>query len=151
MKTPQRQVVAEIAPATVPGHTLPPAFNNYFAQVTGGEISAPVEKVYDGGSKFPETLCAPPEIGDITVTRHFDPDRDGVSIRQVRQLVGQAYYDIVVYTVDCDMRVFGTERVYPRALLIGLSEPEGDSASGTPATFALTFSISQVSGQTLAL
>lgn len=150
MKTPQRQVVADITPTSVPGHTLPPAFNNYFAQVSGGEITAPVEKVYDGGSKFPETLCAPPEIGDITITRHYDPDRDGSAIRRARQLVGQAYYDVTVYTLDCDMRVFGTERVYPQALLIGLSEPEGDSSSGTPAVFSMTFSISTVSGQTSA-
>lgn len=153
MKTPQRQVVAEIVPARVAGHPTPPDFRTagflpYFAQVTGGEITAPAEKVYDGGSKFPEVLCAPPEIGDITVTRHFDPDRDGLPLRQARQLVGQAYYNITVYTTDCDIRVFGTERVYPLALLIGLSEPEGDSASGTPATFAMTFSISTVSGQT---
>lgn len=148
-KVAQRQVVAEITPiSNIPGHSKGPNFEGYFAQVSGGEITASVEKIYDGGAVFPETLCAPLEIGDITVTRHYDMDRDGPSIKSLRRLVGQSYYKIFVYDLNCDMIVYGTERVYPNALLVGLTEPEGDSSSGAPATFSLTFSISQVSGQT---
>jgi hypothetical protein len=113
--------------------------------VSGGEITAPVEKVYDGGALFPEVLCAPPEVGDITVTRHFDPDRDGSALKRIRQMVGNAYYDVYVYTLNCDLKETGTDRVYAQSLLVGLSEPEGDSASGAPATFSLTFSVSAVS------
>jgi hypothetical protein len=148
-KVAQRQVVAEINPvAGLPGHARGPAFEGYFAQVSGGEVTASVEKVYDGGALFPETLCAPPEVGDVTVTRHYDVDRDGPSLKAIRRLVGQSYYNVNVYDLNCDLKVYGTERVYPRALLVGVSEPEGDSSSGAPATFSLTFSISQVSGLT---
>ncbi len=143
-KTAQRQVVAEIKPVSVNGRRGP-RFEGKFAQVSGGEISASVEKVYDGGALFPEVLCAPPEIGDITVTRHFDPSRDGASLKRVRQLVGSVSYDIYVYTLNCELKEAGTERVYAKALLVGLTEAEGDSSSGSPATFALTFSISAVS------
>jgi hypothetical protein len=150
-KAAQRQIVAEIQTAAVTGqHSRGPAFNGYFAQVSGGEITASVEKVYDGGAKFPETLCAPAEIGDITVTRFYDPDRDGAALKVVRSLVGSTYYNLNIFDLDCDLKVYGTERVYPNALLVGLTEPEGDSSSGAPSTFSLTFSISQVSGQTLA-
>lgn len=150
-KSAQRQIVAEIQPSPIAGtHSRGPAFNGYFAQVSGGEITASVEKVYDGGAKFPETLCAPSEIGDITVTRFYDPDRDGSGLKLVRQLVGSTYYNLNVFDLDCDLKVYGTERVYPNALLVGLTEPEGDSSSGAPSTFSLTFSISQVSGQTVA-
>lgn len=150
-KLAQRQIVAEIQPSAVTGgHNRGPAFNGYFAQVSGGEITASVEKVYDGGSSFPETLCAPSEIGDITVTRFFDPDVDGAALKVLRGMVGQVYYNINVFDLDCGLRVYGTERVYPNALLIGLTEPEGDSASGSPAVFSLTFGISNVSGQTVA-
>jgi hypothetical protein len=65
-------------------------------------------------------------------------------------MVGQTHYDITIYDLNCDLVVYGTERVYPKGLLVGLSEPEGDSSSGAPATFSMTFSISQVSGQTTA-
>jgi len=133
--------VAEIRPVA----NSAPRFDQKFAQVSGGEITAPVEKVYDGGAKFPDTLCAPPEVGDVTVTRHFDPDRDGAPLKRVRQQVGSAKYDIYVYTLNCDMKEPGTERVYANALLVGLTEPDGDSSSGSAATYTLTFSIGAVS------
>ena len=143
-KTAQRQVVAEIKPVSVGGRRGP-RFNGKFAQVSGGEITANVEKVYDGGALFPDVLCAPPEVGDITVTRHFDPQRDGAALKKLRQMIGSAYYDVYVYTLNCDLKEAGTERVYARALCVGLAEAEGDSSSGAPATFALTYSISAVS------
>jgi hypothetical protein len=65
-------------------------------------------------------------------------------------MVGRAYYNLNVFDLDCDLVVYGTERVYPQALLVGLSEPEGDASSGAPTVFSLTFSISKVSGQTTA-
>jgi hypothetical protein len=150
-KLAQRQIVAEIQPATVTGgHNRGPVFTGYFAQVSGGEITAAVEKVYDGGARFPETLCAPSEIGDVTVTRIYNAEDDGPSLKVLRSMVGAVYYNLNVYDLDCDLKVYGTERVYPNALLVGLTEPEGDASSGSPATYSLTFSISQVSGQTAA-
>ena len=79
-KATQRQIVASISPTPVTGHVNGPEFGvtSYFATVSGGEISASVEKVYDGGASFPEVLCAPSEIGDITVSRFYDPDTDGI-------------------------------------------------------------------------
>lgn len=143
-KTSQRQVVAEIAPVGANGRRGP-RFNGKFAQVSGGEISSPVEKVYDGGALFPEVLCAPAEVGDITVTRHFDPNRDGYALKRIRQMVGNAFYDIYVYVLNCDLKEAGSDRVYAKALLVGLTEPEGDSASGAPATYSMTFSVSAIS------
>ena len=148
-KISQRQVVAEIKPISIPDCPLGPEFIGYFAQVSGGEITASVEKVYDGGQQFPEVLTAPAEIGDITLTRHYDPDRDGASIKVIRQLVGRVHYNVFVVDLNCDLKVLGSERIYARALLVGLSEPEGDASSGAPTTFSMTFSISQVSGQTV--
>lgn len=147
-KTSQRQIVAEVKPVPTGAGRRGPRFNGKFAQVTGGEITAAVEKVYDGGALFPEVLCAPPEVGDITLTRHFDPDRDGAALKSLRQQVGSAYYDVYVYTLNCDLKESGTERVYAKSLCVGLTEPEGDSASGAPATYSMTFSISAVSAQT---
>lgn len=146
-KASQRQVVAEIVPITgISGAVTGPRFAGYWAQVSGGEITSSVEKVYDGGAIFPEALPAPSEIGDLTVTRHYDPDRDGNNLKRLRQLVGRSYYDVTVYDLNADLKQYGTERTYPECLLIGISEPEGDSSSGAPATFALTFSVSQVGG-----
>ena len=148
-KISQRQVVAKVVPvATMAGHVTGPTFNDYFAQVSGGEITAKVEKIYDGGKAFPETLCAPAEIGDITITRHYDPDRDGPSLKAARRLVGSAYYDVTIFDLNCSLVQYGTERVYPQSLLVGMKEPDGDSSSGAPTTYSLTFSVATVSGET---
>lgn len=148
-KVSQRQVLATIDPVT----TGAPKWNLFrFAQVSGGEITASVEKIYTGGSLFPTVLCAPYEIGDITLTAHYDDDvtnaddYNGIArkLQDLRSMVGKAYYNITVATYDCDIRLRGNDRIYNNALLVGLTEPDGDSSSGAPATFALTFSIQNV-------
>jgi hypothetical protein len=150
-KVSQRQIVAAVRPSADQPNTItiPPDFTSngrqYFAQVSGGEVQASVEKVYDGGSTTPQVLPAPIEVGDITVTRHYDPSSDGSLINEARPLVGKARYDIAVFTLDADLQILrGQTRVYPNALLTNVTEPEGDSSSGGPATFALTFSCENV-------
>ena len=118
-----------------------PNLSGYFAQVSGGEITAAVEKIYIGGEKFPEVLCAPSEVGDVTLTKHYDQDLRPI-VQGLRTIVGRAYYEIKVYDTDCDLANQQSERVYSKALLVGLSEPEGDASSGAPATIALTFAVS---------
>ena len=146
----QRQVLATIALSsgqTVTGLTSK-SFEEAFAQVSGGEITASVEKIYRGGSTFPETLCAPSEIGDITLTdfvEYADASTDFYTKMQVlRQHVGRIYFDVSIKIYDCDLAVPGSERFYSKALLVGLTEADGDASSGAPATFALTFSISTI-------
>ena len=157
-KVSQRQVLGSIAPPT--GATATPSWTNFlFAQVSGGEITANVEKIYEGGKLRPTIICAPSEVGDITLTAHYDADTatstegnvttaTGIEakINILRPLVGRAIYDISIQSYDCDLNapVVGTGRLYKNALLVGLTEPDGDSSSGAPATFAMTFAVSDV-------
>jgi len=149
-KVSQRQVLADIIPVN---DTHPKWTEFKFAQVAGGEITAAVEKIYEGGSKHPTVLCAPYEIGDITLTAHMDDDYEtsdgGTGLAQklgsLRPLVGQTYYNINIKTYNCDILEPGVDRVYNDALLVGITEPEGDASSGAPATFSLTFAIQDVS------
>lgn len=160
-KIAQRQVLAEIFPSNFANNAkqqtnvqanLPKWTGFRFAQVSGGEITASVEKIYEGGKSRPTVLCAPSEIGDITLTAHYDDDNiaadtaAGIAakIQGLRKYVGVAYYNITVATYDCDIKDPTNDRYYYDALLVGITEPEGDSSSGAPATFALTFAISDV-------
>ena len=160
-KVAQRQVLATIVPSTFTNNAkqqtnvqvnLPKWTEFRFAQVSGGEITASVEKIYEGGKSRPTVLCAPSEIGDITLTAHYDDDMNaaetaagiGAKIKGLRKYVGTAYYNITVSVYDCDIKDPTNDRVYTNALLVGMTEPEGDSSSGAPATFALTFAISDV-------
>ena len=144
-KLAQRQIIAEITPLAG-GAVTGPNLSGFFAQVSGGEITASVEKIYTGGNPFPETLCAPSEVCDITLTKHYDADLR-TTLNSLRTVVGRAYYEIKIYDTDCDLKNQQSERVYAQALLVGLSEPEGDASSGAPATFALTFAISGAPAQ----
>lgn len=161
-KIAQRQVLATIVPSTFTANTKQqtnvqvnlPKWNTFrFAQVSGGEITASVEKIYLGGESRPTVLCAPSEIGDITLTAHYDDDMNpsdtaagiGAKLKDLRKYVGVAYYNITVSVYDCDIKDPTNDRLYANALLVGMTEPEGDSSSGAPATFALTFAISDVS------
>jgi hypothetical protein len=148
-KVSQRQVLASIAPVL----DIHPKWGLFkFAQVSGGEITASVEKIYEGGRLRPTVICAPSEIGDITLTAHYDDDRVESAIdtglahklKELRPLVGRAKYNVTIQTYDCDIEVKGTDRVYKNALLVGITEPDGDSSSGAPATFALTFAVEDV-------
>lgn len=144
----QRQILAEITPVTsgAPSIGSNAQAGLFFAQISGGEITASVEKIYLGGQAFPETLCAPAEIGDITLTKHYS-DAERTTLQQARLVVGRAYYTIKVYDADCDIANYQSERIYSNALLVGVTEPDGDSSSGAPATYALTFAISGVPSQ----
>jgi hypothetical protein len=154
-KVSQRQILADISPVDT---THPKWIGFKFAQVSGGEITASVEKIYEGGARFPTVLCAPFEIGDITLTAHYDDEFIGDisnnasglarKLRDLRQLVGKAYYNVNIKTYNCDIVEIGNDRVYTGALLVGITEPDGDSSSGAPATFSLTFSISTVASGT---
>ena len=138
-KLAQRQIIAEITALTNDNITGP-NLSGFFAQVSGGEITAAVEKIYVGGQPFPQVLCAPSEVGDVTLTRHYDSEFR-TRLQQARLVVGRAYYEIKIYDTNCDIQDKTSERVYAKALLVGLSEPEGDASSGAPATIALTFAI----------
>jgi hypothetical protein len=152
-KVSARQIIATITPKV--GSTEPKWNEFRFPQVSGGEITASVEKVYDGGSMFPSLLCAPAEIGDISLTAYYDDSFDGAvtdtgdniaaKINVLRQRVGRAFYDIDISIYDCDIKVIGSDRQYKNALLVALSEPDGDASSGAPAMFSMTFSVQNVS------
>lgn len=160
-KVAQRQVLATIVPSTFSDNASQqdnvqanlPKWNGFrFAQVSGGEITASVEKIYEGGKSRPTVLCAPSEIGDITLTAHYDDDMNtslteagiGRKLKDLRRFVGIGYFNLSIAVYNCDIKDPTNDRIYTNALLVGMTEPEGDSSSGAPATFALTFAISDV-------
>jgi hypothetical protein len=132
-KAAQRQFLVKVS--TVDG---------YFATKTGGDTTADASDVYDGGSLTPEKMASPATTDDITVGRPFDPARDRAVIDRLRPLVGRARLTVSVQDTDADLVAIGRPTVYPNALLIGLTEPEVDAASGDPAALELTFAVEAV-------
>lgn len=149
-KISQRQIVAKVITLSgkdgsdsTSGKNFSSNTRLYFSQVSGGEIQASVEKVYDGGSTFPEVLPSVIEVGDVTVTRHYDPTVDAPVISYYRDKVGKQYFRVEILTLDADGNQTGYTRKYENCILVNITEPDGDASSGAPATFALTFSVSK--------
>jgi hypothetical protein len=150
-KISQRQVLAKVIPIegkggadlTAESVKFSSTTRPYFSQVSGGEIQASVEKVYDGGSTFPEVLPSVIEVGDVTVTRHYDPSVDAPVISYYRNKVGKQFFRVEVLTMDADGNQTGYTRKYEDCILVNITEPDGDASSGGPATFSLTFSVSK--------
>lgn len=132
MKSAQRQFLVSVS--GIPG---------YFMTKSGGNISADTNKVYDGGSLVPDVLAGPAEADNITVSRGYDPVRDGALLTRLRQMVGRYSATITVTPTDRDMVAVGEPTVYPNALLVGLTEPESDASSGDASTYELEWAIGQ--------
>lgn len=113
----------------------------FWAQKEGGNVSADSSKVYDGGSLKPEVITNPAEAEDVTVTRPFDVDRDQDVATRLLPLVGSWETTVSITPTDADLVAAGPPRVYPRARLTGVNEPEVDASSGDPAMIGLVFAI----------
>lgn len=135
MKAAQRQFLCTVV-----------GISNTFASKSGGEVTSDATKVWDGGATQPDVIAAPAEVGDITLTRPYDPERDQPILDRLINLVGQWRTTVSVQPLGSDMRVVrGVKpRVYPNALLTGVREPESDASSGDSADYELTFAVGAV-------
>lgn len=118
--------------------------SGFFMTKSGGGINADVTKAYDGGDPDPDLIAAPRDVENVTVSRVFDPVRDGELLRNLRQLVGVLSTTITVTPTDTDYVAVDDPTVYAPALLVGLTEPDVDASSGDAATYELEFAVSSV-------
>jgi hypothetical protein len=134
MKAAQRQALV-----TVDG------ISGNFAQKSGGEVTSDATKVWDGGATQPDVIAAPADVGDVTVTRPFDPLRDQDILNRLIKVVGQWFTTLSIQPTEGDMRTARVKpRVYPNALLTGVREPEWDASSGDAADYELTFAVGSI-------
>lgn len=118
--------------------------SGYFMTKSGGEVTADANKVYDGGRLTPDVLAGPSEVGNITVTRAFDPAKDVAILKSLRGKVGSYETSISVTPTDRNLKALGKPLTYTGCLLVGLTEPEFDASSGDATTYELEFAVSAV-------
>lgn len=130
MKSAQRQFLVKVG--DLPG---------YFASKSGGNVSADVNKVYDGGSLKPDLVTAPAVAENITVSRPYDATRDPDLLARLRSVVGVYTATLTVQPTDRDLAPVGRAAVYPNAVLAAVNEPDVDASSGDAAMYELEFAI----------
>ena len=131
-----RQQLVEVA--GIPG---------YMATKTGGEISAEVGKVWDGGATQPETLSGPAETANVVVSKPYRPGIHGALLAKLARQVGAWRTTVSVYDTDPDLGPIGKPRVYANALLVRLAWPDGDASSSDASSFELEFAVPGLAGR----
>lgn len=132
-KAAQRQFLVKVT--GIPG---------YFATMSGGNTSSEVADVYDGGTTTPEKIASPARTEDITISRPYDPERDQPIINRLRRRTGRMRATISKQPTDADFNPIGPPNVYSNCLLLSVTEPEVDAASGDPTAFQLVFAYESV-------
>lgn len=113
----------------------------YFAMKSGGDRTAEITKVRDGGNKVPEILFQEATTADITLTGLYRPADHAAVLRALKPLVGKKVATIKRLDCDADKTPIGVVETFSNCLLIGVNEPEFDANSSTEARFELTFSV----------
>lgn len=112
----------------------------FFETKTGGNKTATVTKVWDGGQTNPDVISSLPEVDNVVVSRTYDQDRDGPVLNNLRDKVSEFTTTLSVTPLKRNMEAFGGNSViYPDSLLVGVTEMEADSNSGDPARYQLEF------------
>lgn len=113
----------------------------YFAMKSGGERTAEITKVRDGGSKTPEILFQEATTSDITLTGLYRPADHATILRSLKADVGKKVATIKRLDCDANKSVIGVVETFANCLLISVTEPEFDANSSAEARFELTFSV----------
>lgn len=114
-----------------------------WATKSGGNISADVTAVWDGGEDEPSQLAGPATAENVTVSRPIGRIRYLSIIPRLKRQVGKLRATITVQTTDAMGFPIGEPSVYPQALLVTMNEPEVDAGSGDAQVLELEWAISK--------
>lgn len=121
------------------GFGFPP--NYYFAQKSGGDRSAEVTKVRDGGSNTPEVIAQDATTSDIVLTGLYRPGDHDAVLRALAGAVGRRAGTLKRLDVDANKTPIGVVEQHAGCVLVGVKRPEFDANSTTEARFELTFTL----------
>ncbi len=131
----QRQFLVRVMDDDIPG---------YWMQKQGGNTSADSNKFFPGGDDVPVILTGLKVTDNITVSRAYDAVRDGAMLKAIRDQVGSLTTSITVTETDANLASTGVATTYSGCVLVGISEPEYESASGDAANIQLEFAVVSV-------
>lgn len=122
---------------------------SFWAQLSGGDLSVPTTKAYDGGNPIPQVLTGNPVVDDLVCTRNFDPGRDASIAQQLlAQLMGGQQFSTTISQDPTDpaYRPTGDPPITWSGVLTKVVTPKTDAmkSGAQAATLALTFTCTRV-------
>lgn len=115
----------------------------YWANRSGGEVSADVSQAWDGGADFPDQVPGKATTSDVTVSRPYRRGRDDVLRRRLLKQVGKLRATVSDQPTDSNGQALGEPDVWPNALLRQVSAIGSDASSSDPKTIELVFAVSR--------
>jgi hypothetical protein len=117
---------------------------SFWAQLSGGDLSVPTTKAFDGGNPIPQVLTGNPTVDDLVCTRNYDPGRDGPIAQQLKAqiMAGQPFLTTISQDpTDPAYRPTGNPPDVWSGTLTKVTTPKTDASKtgATAATIALTF------------
>lgn len=113
----------------------------YFTTCTGGEVTLDTSTVTNGGDDFETTIPGQKKIGQLTVTRPFDTERDSAICRDLKRLMPKYRATVSKQIISADGVIREKPIVYPNALLISVTEPDANWGSSNAAMMELKFAV----------
>jgi hypothetical protein len=107
-----------------------------FDTLSGGEIDSDEQKYRPGGMQPSISLGGAAEMGNVTVSRNYELDRDHAIVKQLYAAAGRAAMTVSKQPLDSDGNIFGAPLVY-QGKLKRVQAPEHDSNSSDPAMLEL--------------
>lgn len=106
----------------------------------GGETSSQETKHFPGGMEPEISLGGQVSVGNITLDRLYDLDRDHASLPQLRSRVGKGDCKVVKQPLDADGNTYGQPDVYVGKLLTCTPPPVDANATGQAALITVIIS-----------
>ena len=96
----------------------------YWAEMSGGEVSADAKEVWDGGAEQPLYISGKAKTSNLVIKKPYKPGQDKSRIEEFARKTGKLRATITVQDTDPEFGVvFGKPRVYANALLQKVTMP----------------------------
>ncbi len=123
---------------------------SFWAQLSGGDISVPSTKAYDGGNPIAQILTGNPSVDDLVLSTNNDPDSDCQHAQPLKapRKAGTPYpTPIQQDPTDPGYKPTGAPPDTWSGTLTKVTTPKTDSmkTGASAATIALTFTCTSVS------
>jgi len=109
-----------------------------FDTFKGGEVDSDEQKYRPGGMADPVSLGGAVTMGNVTVSRNYQLDRDHPSIHALLALVGKSTITASKQPLDINRVPYGRPLIY-KGKIKTVTPPEHDSTSSDPAMLEIEF------------